>query len=229
MPTALKFTVRHVRYWRGAIHRWSTDYSYVGSSSLSPDAGLCSSLLNLDDHMCYAGGSTEGGTYECAVYDPRAGGTALAVYTRFAWDTPGDWIGYGGAAWTTTGLDFEAAAEPCLLVEWPAGKSKTGKPVAFRKYYHAIPVSQAGSAGAHDVATADVTSLEAGAEALRSFLGAQGWSLGTPAGRLAGTGVVSPFYGSHQMPRGRRRKPLVTANGTYTGPTIKVPGPVVED
>jgi hypothetical protein len=68
-----------------------------------------------------------------------------------------------------------------------------------------------------------VTALQTQAQVINGCLGSAGLALGSYRGTFAGIPVVKAYLGNHQMPRGRRRKPLVTASGRYTGPTIGLP------
>lgn len=197
--------VKHVRYWRGRIHRWSTVYQYVGTASSAPTAADCQHILTLDDNMCYGEGASNGGTYECAIYNQASGGVPIAVYTRFDWTTPGTWVGYAGTAWGSVSVNQEPAAEVALLVEYPAGLGRTGKPVSLRKWYHAVPVSGS-TAGSPDIGAAPLATLRTGAEALMGALGDLGLVLGSRSGRIGGDAHVQAFYGNHQMPKGRRKK-----------------------
>lgn len=207
---AYRFTVRHVRYWRGAIHKWSTDYVYTGTLSGTLSAGHCELMLDTERPMLYSGAQAVGGSFGCEVYDAIAGGSPLASYTAFDYTVPGDWVPYSGTAWPSAAWDPELAAEPCLIVDWPGGLSRTGKPVFFRKYLHAIPVSQAADPGDPDVTSGSVTSLAAQANLMLGLFSDVGLHLGSVGGRLAGNPVVKNFYGNHQMPRGRRLKRVVT-------------------
>jgi hypothetical protein len=214
--------VRHVRYWRGNVHRWSTVYHYGGVASPSIDATACHDLLTADSKMCYGTSNADGGVYSCEIYNADTGGIPLAVYTAFDWTTPGSWVHPGGAGWASSTGDLEPQAEVALLVEYPVGLSRTGKPVTLRKWYHAVPQSLA-VAGGVDIPSGIVTSLEAAALELQTTLAPYGLAMNSPAGRSPGAPVVLPHYGNHQMPRGRRRKALVTAAGRYTGPAITLP------
>lgn len=208
--SAIRFTVRHVRYWRGQIHRWSTDYVYTGTLSGTVSSGHCQLLLEKEATMLYSGGEAVGGSFACEAYDAIAGGSPIASYTVFDWETPGDWVPYSGTAWPTVALDAESQAEVCAVVAWPGGLSRTGKPVFFRKYLHAVPVSQAATAGDPDIPSGTVTDLLVPANEMLGLFGALGLHLGSVGGRLAGNPVMSAFYGNHQMPRGRRLKRVVT-------------------
>lgn len=205
--------VRHVRYWRGVVHRWSTSYQMVGSFSGVTGVAFAHALLTADDKMCYGGGlASFGGTYECSIYDEVAGGTPLVSYIAFDWTTPASWIAHSGTAWGATTGAAETNAEVALDVKWPSGISRTGKPVSMRKWYHAVPsVTPAG--GAQQIPSATVTSLNAGALAVQSAIASGGVVMGTASGRIAGTGVALPFYGNHQMPKGRRRVTAASLKG----------------
>jgi hypothetical protein len=215
--------VKHVRYWRGSVHRWSTSYQMTGALSTPFTATAAQTLLTADDKICYSesSGGVSGGTYECAIY-AAGGGTPLASYTAFDWTTPASWIAYASTAWPVRTVLPDTNAENALLVEWPAGFSSSGKPVKFRKWYHAVP--QTGGVGnTVDVSTSVAAGLATQANNIAICLYATwGVALGT-SGRSPGTVHVSQYYGNHQMPRGRRRKALVSANGTYNGPTVQIP------
>lgn len=218
MPT-FRAVVEHVRYWRGGVHRWSTSYLYSGVLSKAIDAPACELVRAADDAMCYATAAADGGTYACSIYDLSTGGSPLASEVLWNWEVPGSWVKYSSAGWASTGLPFEPVAEIALAVEWAGGLSRTGKGVRFRKWYHAVPAST-GVGTAPDVIAADVTKLQTHAQSLVGVLGTYGLTMGSASGRLAGTATVLPFYGNHQMPKGRRRKALVTASGKYTGPNL---------
>lgn len=197
--------VRHVRYWRGAIHHWSTSYPFVGTGGSVPDATACQTLLNADNKMLYSTGSQHGGTYACSFYNVSAGGAAIAEYTAFDPTSPTSWAAGSASVWPTSASALETQAEVALLVEWPAGVSRTGKPVKYRKWWHQVPVSS-GVNGGQDVVAAAVTALQAQAVVIQGCLiGTYALALGSGS-RSPGTPVVSPYYGNHQMPRGRKRK-----------------------
>lgn len=228
--TDYRAVVRHVRYWRGAIHRWSTSYEFTGSGP-TPGAAAAQILLTADDKMCYSAASpVTGGTYQCEIY-LASGGTPVGNYVAFPYATYASWIPHAATGWpgAHTGT-AEPVAEVALLVEWAGGLSSSGKPVKFKKWYHAVPESSPAAAGAVDVNPAAVTSLQAQALALQTCLSpTYGLVLGNSR-RLAGTSpVVLPYYGNHQMPRGRRKRALVTGSGVYTGPRITVPEIPVAD
>jgi hypothetical protein len=222
--------VRHVRYWRGQIQRWSTVYPFYGSLSPAFTITDAENFLALDDAMCYALNATDGGTYECDLYDSATGGVPLVTYIKFNWESPGAWVKPSAAAWSGAppAVDTSAVAEIAMSVTWPGGISKTGKPVKFRKWYHLVP-NYAVEGTAADIPTANVTTLTTGANNIAAAFAAKGLSMGN-ARTLAGSpATVNPYYGNHQMPRGRRRKALVKADGQYTGPHITIPSVPEED
>lgn len=220
--------VRHVRYWRGAVHKWSTVYQFVGTATSTPSSTDCQNILTLDDAMCYPSVAADGGTYECDIYNQSSGGVPIASYSRFAWNAPGSWIGYGGSGWTTTALGFNGDAEACTQVRWIMGLSSSGKPVYARKYFHATPPTAVAGAAAQ-ISGSDLTSLAAKATLMTGVMASKGLVLGSSAGRFAGVASVEPYFVNHQMSKGRKRKALVTADGRYTGPTIQVPQQILED
>lgn len=215
-----RFIVGHVRYWRGAIHRWSNSFEFTGSLT-GTAAAACVALQTQVATVCYS--SSPGGIYETRMYN-AGGGVPLATQTNFDWETPGSWIAYSGSGWAGTSASYEKAAEVALGVRWPAGFSSTGKPVFFRKWFHAIPQSAAASPGAVDITSAQITVLQPKVDALATCLSSgYGLVMGNGSRIASDPSTISPYYENHQMPRGRRRKPLVTASGRYTGPTITVP------
>ena len=220
--TNYRLVTRHVRYWRGSVHRWSCSYAFTGALTTGMTPSALSSFLAREDVMLYGLDATDGGSYEAQFYDTDAGGSALATYTAFDWTNPSGWVPHDGSAWTVPAdTPAEQIAETALQVTYPGGLGSTGKPVGFRHWFHAVPQSPA-SAGSADVSPTNVTALEAALASLKSDLASFGIVMGR-GGRFAGTGTVNNHYGNHQMPRGRRRKALVTSSGRYTGPTITVP------
>lgn len=218
-----KGVVRHVRYWRGSIQKWSTVYPYSGSGA-ALNTAACSTLLAADSAMCYnQTGVKSGGIYQVEFY-LASGGRPLVTLNVFDPEVPTAWVPYLSTDWTLNSSRItEPQAETALGVRWAAGLSSTGKPVYFRKWFHAVPIAGSGTPGTVDVASSEVTALTAGAVNLAACLApTYGLSLGN-ARTLAGTASVSGYYENHQMPRGRRRRALVSADGTYHGPTISVP------
>jgi len=215
-----RIITKHVRYWRGNIHRWSNSYQFQGTAA-APTSTDLTTLTTAESNLLYHPPSgIWGGTYGAVAYN-EGGGAPLSFVDFFDPDTPASWIPYTHTGWSAT-TNLEPAAETAMLVEWPAGLSSSGKPVNFRKWYHSVPISNAATGGAPDIASATVTALQAKAVILTNCLASSHLLLSTGA-RFAGTPVVSAFYGNHQMPRGRRRKALVTADGRYTGPTLSFP------
>lgn len=218
-----RFVVRHVRYWRGAIQKWSTVYQFqgvpFGGSILTADL---TAVKNGDQGMCYYHLTSEGGIYQVECYDQTAGGPPVATINYFDPETPGAYTGYPGTVWPSLTQPLETSAEVSLGVRWPGGTSSSGKAVYYRKWYHAVPQSSA-APGAVDVVPANVTLLQAQAAVVQNCLAARGMVMGALGRTSAGVPVVSPYYENHQMPRGRRKKALVTSSGRYTGPSIQVP------
>lgn len=213
--------VRHISYWRGVPHSWSTVYTFIGTPSGAVTPSVCNSVRTLDDRMCYGPLASDGGTYECSIYDEASGGVPIASDIAFDHTIVADWPGFSGAGWTTTGAPQLISRETALAVEWAAGLSSSGKPVILRKWYHAVP--DTGTVGAAaQVGTADAASLLTAAHAVADALTSIGMVLGSGTGRFAGSATIKTMFGNHQMPRGRRRKPLVTADGRYTGPSLLI-------
>lgn len=216
-----RIITKHVRYWRGNIHRWSNSYQFQGTAA-APTGTDLTTLKTAEGNLLYSPTTgIWGGCYEAVAYN-AGGGVPIAEVSFFDPDTPASWVGYAGSGWGSHTVNPETAAEVAMLVEWPAGLSSSGKPVNFRKWYHAVPLSSAATGGAADINSANLITLNAAAVTLTNCLASSHLLLSTGA-RYAGTPAVSPFYANHQMPRGRRRRALVTASGRYTGPTIVVP------
>jgi hypothetical protein len=224
--TQYRIVARHVRYWRGQVHRWSTVYPLSGSISAGSYAGVIAALKTMEQAVNFKNttGAVSGGLYEIALYDHLTGGVPVAVATYFPYATPGSWIPYTGTGWTSSGPLLETA-EAALDVRWAAGLSSSGKPVYFRKWYHAVLDSQA-VAGGVQVGTTDVASLTTVLTTGIAAMSALGGTLGNSSRLAATTPIIDVYYGNHQMPRGRRRKALVSAGGRVSFPAslLVVPG-----
>jgi hypothetical protein len=227
--TNYRAVVRHVRYWRGAVHKWSTVYPFVGTLSVTNQGTALNAIFAMEQSILYPGTAPHsGGIWELAMYDQSSGGVPTFVQSKFDPDTPTAWVNYTGASWSPVATPVEQAAETSMVVTWAAGLSKSGKPVEFRKWYHQVPQATA-TPPVQDIAPAVITAIEAEITAGINIVGGLGAPMGS-GGRFASLSpIVQPFYGNHQMPRGRRRKALVTASGRYTGPTVQVPDSVVAD
>jgi hypothetical protein len=221
--TDYRIVSRHVRYWRGAVHRWSTVWRFTGTLPSGSLAAATTAIKTLEDAVGYKGVTgNNGGCYEVAIYDHATGGVPIDTTTYFDWTTPGSWIPYTSSGWTSTSNPIDAQAEVAMAVQWHAGLSVTGKPVIFRKWFHSVPVNLS-TPPSVDLSAAQITSLQTAINNQVAVVGGLGAPMGT-GGRLAATScIVRPYFGNHQMPRGRRRKALVTAAGRYTGPAIQVP------
>lgn len=225
-----RFVVRHVRFWRGTIQKWSTVYQYqgtpLGGSILTADL---TAVKNNDQDMCYFHVVSDGGIYQVECYDAAAGGPPVATINYFDPESPGSWTGYGGTVWPVLTQPTDTVAETALGVRWLAGTSVTGKSVYMRKWYHAVPSSTA-AAGAVDVSPAAITALTAQATALQNCLTARGMALAPPGRTSVGPPVVSPYYENHQMPRGRRRPIRVASAGeAFRGSTVIPKSLVIAD
>lgn len=224
--TDYRLVNRHVRYWRGQIHKWSTVYPLTGSISSGNYSALMTRMLQMERAVCYpAPGGAGGGVWEQALYDQATGGVPVAVNSIFDPETPGTWVPYLGSAWSSLTTALEGNAEVALQVEWLAGLSRTGKPVRFRKWYHAVPQLASGNT-APDVSSTNVTSLEAYIQVALADVAGYGALLGNAARLAAATPVVLPFFGNHQMPRGRRRLVRTAARPASSFPPslLVVPG-----
>ena len=216
--TDYRVVTRHVGYWRGAPHRWSNVYPMTGSVSSGDYAAVLAAFATLDRGVCYPSPSgIQGGLWEVQLYDHATGGVPVASASYFDPDTPGAWINYTGDGWDSITVASEKPLETALMVEWPAGLSRTGKPVIFRKWYHAVKLSLS-SGGGPDVASLDVSSLETFIHDTLATVAPYGLLMGNSSRLAATTPVVLGYYGNHQMPRGRRKR--VTALTSAQGNTI---------
>lgn len=217
---------RHVRYWRGQVHKWSTVYPLTGSISPGDYFSALTHIHEMEQAVCYpAPGGAGGGNWEVALYDQATGGVPIQVITYFDPEIPGDWIPYTGTAWSSLTTALEGNAEVALQVEWLAGLSRTGKPVSFRKWYHAVPQLASGNT-APDVNSTNRTAIAGTIQANLAPLGGLGLLLGNGRRLAAATPLVSSFFGNHQMPRGRRRLVRTAARPASSFPPglLVVPG-----
>lgn len=228
MPT-IRAVVRHVGYWRGVVHKWSTVYHFSGVATVDWSASDCNSIRTLDDEMCYGPSVRDGGTYEALIYNSVSGGVPVATDTTFDPDDTGVWPGFAGTRWTGEEIDAVVPREVALLVHWSAGLSSSGKTVQLRKWWHAVPDTDV-EPGLPDISATPAAGLLTGATALTNCFASHGYTMSSGSGRLAGAATVETYFNNHQMPRGRRRRALVTSSGHYTGPTLTIPSlPPVAD
>lgn len=224
--TEYRVVTRHVRYWRGTIHKWSTVYPFSGSFA-SPDySTVLAYVHSMEQDICYpAPGGGGGGIWEQALYNQSSGGIPVQVTSYFDPETPGSWVPYSGASWSSLTTALEGNAEPSLQVEWLAGLSRTGKPVRFRKWYHAVPQLASGNT-APDVNVTNQNSIRDRVQAGMSQVGGLGAPLGNSSRLAASTPSVLAFFGNHQMPRGRRRLVRTAARPASSFPPglLVVPG-----
>lgn len=204
--TQYRIVTRHVRYWRGAIHRWSNVYPFVGTLTPGNYGAALNAMYTMEQALGFqhSSGATQGGCYELALYDQGTGGIPVAVQTKFPWATPGSWIAYTSSAWADKTIQYESVAEVAMSVEWPAGLSKSGKPVYFRKWYHSVPVGSGG--GTADISAPNIATITTALETGLNAVGGLGAPMGSGSRLAASTPIVNSFYCNHQMPRGRRRK-----------------------
>lgn len=222
--TDYRLVSRHVRYWRGSVHRWSTVWRFTGTFTGPGLVSATTALHDLEQGVNYPGISThQGGLYEISIYDHATGGVPVLTTTYFDWTNPAVWINYTGSAWAAPFGVAVGNAEAAVVAEWHAGVSRTGKPVRFRKWFHMTPVTVASSGGA-DISPTDVSNIQALIDSKVAVIDGLGVQMGNGSRLAALNCTVLPHYGNHQMPRGRRRRALVTASGHYTGPSITIPG-----
>jgi hypothetical protein len=197
---------RHVRYWRGAIHKWSTAWPFTGTLSGGGATDVVNNIHALEQEINYQGsGAVFGGLYEISMYNKSAGGVPILSVSYFDPDVYSGWIPYSATAWLDRTLLEDQNAEAALVVHWNAGLSATGKPVRFRKWFHSVPAA-VGSPASPQLGPSDVTSLAAEINHYLSLCAADGVLHGKGSRLAASTCTVETFFGNHQMPRGRRKK-----------------------
>lgn len=223
--TVFRVVTRHVRFWKSEIHRWSNVYHFTGTGGGTPNASDLDAFNALEDALLYGPSASDGGTYAVDLYDQASGGMPIVSVSLFDPTDTGSWAGYGGAGWVGTGMSFLGIAEPALLIDWSAGLSHTGKTVNLRKWYHSVPEPQGGDDG-NNVSSPNLAALTTAATALQHGFSSYGLLMCSGSGRFAGSATVQPYYGNHQMPRGRRRKALVSSAGKVSFPAslLVVPG-----
>lgn len=199
--------VKHVGYWRGAIHRWSTAWPFVGLAALSGTTTV-DAVADYDQGFC-VGSAADGGIFESSLYDLTAKGMPIETHTYFDYASPSSWTGYDSAGYFAIPTVEKGTLESALGAQWPAGLSRTGKPVYFRKWFHAIGESAATTPGSPDVSTANAGSLATYAALAPTLLAAHGLAMGNSRRLAQATdSFADAFFQAHQIPKGRKRKPL---------------------
>lgn len=199
-----------VGFWRGKVKRWNTTF-YNAASNLTG---------NLKNSMLAAGykpagdvaGACSGGVASIAVYR-ETGGAPISNTVYFDWQTPSTWIPYSGTAWAsiddTTPIDASGESAAVIIGHLP-GLSASGKPMATRKYLHAIP-----SRTATDYADPDIDATVQ-AELVAQF----GPWMGSPSGVAQTSITCSPYYLNHQRVRGRRRTTTQVAAQSFSAGVV---------
>lgn len=227
--TNYKVQVEHAAYWRGKVHRWSTAWSFTGSFTGGTPTQVIAAIKSTEQANCYPSPTgVNGGVASIAIYNEDTGGVPIASALYFDWQNTATWVPYGGTAWSARTRPAVNQLEVALLVEWNAGLSSKGKPVKFRKWFHAVPDNDS-APGVADVLPADVTGIAASINGGLASVAGFGLLLGKGSRLAATTCTVSPYYNNHQIPRGRRRRALVTASGQYTGPALQIPNAISVD
>lgn len=221
-----RMVVRHVRYWRGKPHKWSQVFPFTGSIASSNYGAAITALHSMVQKICYQPtAGTYGGNYAISLYNSATGGVPIATTVYFDSEVTASWLPYDGGSWGTHGLTTEAVAEVALGISWQAGLSSSGKPVYFRKWSHAVPISTA-APGTRDVSVAAAGGLSSDIVAGMNAIGALGLALGNGSRLAALTPIIEVFYENHQMPRGRRRLVRAAARPASSFPPtlLVVPG-----
>ena len=216
--------VKHVRYWRGQVHRWSNSFEYTGSLTHAFDSAACDAMRNAVQPFGYQAstGAVQGGIWGVTFYN-AGGGVPLASKQYFDPLVPAGWLPYTGTVWGNHTPAIEPVAEVAMTFAYPAGISSTGKPIHFRKYIHAVPDSVVAEPTGEIVA-ADIASIKSAASSLATVLNpGYGVVMGNSRRFADSTNPsVNPFYVTHQMRRGRRKRPVaaVTAQNALFQSTI---------
>jgi hypothetical protein len=224
--TDYRMVARHVRYWRGVPHHWSTVYPLTGTLSSANWAAAIAALKTAEIAINYNQTATVGGgLYEIALYDQATGGVPVSVATYFDPTSVGSWIPYTSTAWPVRTFNLVSDAEAALQVEWAAGLSTSGKPVHFRKWYHSIP-QELNAPGTADFTATEIANVVAQLTNQLTVISGLGAQLGRGSRLAATSPTVRQFAGNHQMPRGRRRPPVVSSTGVLKLPPglLIVPG-----
>lgn len=191
--------VTHTDSWRQTSdHKWTTVYPYVGTLSGLVLADV-DAFLSLDAALCYNGTTGGGFISHGAFYDLTAKGSPLFQESVVLPYSGSDWVTAAGA------VGQELNREVAAVLEWPGGLSRTGKPITFKKWIHAVPLSPSTAGGSDDIDGATATALKATMASIVTHFAGQGLAMGN-ARRFAGTGyIVRSVYENHQMPKGRKR------------------------
>ena len=206
-----RYQVTSVGMWRGKIKRWNTTFHRTSSTATSDLFGRFSSV-------CYknpgdAVGNCSGGIASITVYN-ATGGAPIAQTVYFDWQAPSTWIPFTGTAWSGTpeGTPLDASGESALLIYGPmAGLSSSGKPVATRKYIHAIPSRSSATYTDPDIPAPIATAL---GNAFPTY-----W-LANPAGVSSASTKAEQYYFNHQRVRGRRRPKAQVATQAFAGGVV---------
>lgn len=195
------FVLKYTSPWRGTEHVWSVTSSHsgalLGSQALALNFcqavhGVMAAFMSpaaLEQYLSgwrYYDGHNSAAVYE-ADYS-SAGGSSSA-----GWVGPSGYGGaYAGTPTTVCGL------ETCVVLDAPIGNSSAGRPISMRKWIHGVP-------GGSD---ADQPPLSTGAAAIAAQLGngtlPSNRVLVSPKG-AQGQWVVSGYFGSHKMPRRKKK------------------------
>lgn len=143
---------------------------------------------NVNTHLVRAYGYSPGSDVATYVGDFTAGGTTVGINPV-------------GGAYTHNGPE-QAMLNQCVLLRFQCGLStKTGRPRYVMKYIHAVPVGYYANETTNGLAAAGATAL---ASMYNGTLPA-GVVLCAPDGTECTSGILSPYYTTHQIKRRGKR------------------------
>lgn len=211
------FDYTYEALWRGAPHQFHVGGNHSGAA------------FNASDAQSFMEGESSVAALSIAPFQSNPGVSVISSrYYNGVQATPVYERIYGEeypvpeairptmAAYTTGGGGPVLPLEVCVMVESPAGMSKTGKPVYLRKFLRGAPV------GALDVSGSGDAIFTIGAEgaAAATAYGDGSWfgervyigPSGTQGTSTSWIALQQP--GNHQVPRGRKRKGSVANSRT---------------
>lgn len=205
-----RYQVVCVGFWRGKVKRWNTTfYDNTNISTNALHTAMQAAGYKPDGDVT---GACSGGVASIAVYN-ASGGAPISNTVYFDWETPASWIPYTGTTWSgidnTTPLDASGESAAVVIGHLP-GLSASGKPMATRKYLHAIP-----SRTATDYTDPDIDPTT---QAL--LVSTFGNFMSSPAGVEPTTITTSPYYLNHQRVRGRRRTTTQVAAQSFSAGVV---------
>lgn len=143
---------------------------------------------NINTHFVRAYGYAPGSDVATYVGDFTAGGTNAGIVPV-------------GGGYTHNGVE-QAMLNQCVLLRFQCGLStKTGRPRYVMKYIHAVPVGYYANEQTNGLAAAGATALSSMYDGTLPG----GVILSAPDGTHCTSGILAPFYTTHQIKRRGKR------------------------